>query len=178
MRIRVAVFDQSPVAIFGAINLDPIKRFSDEINNNLDIVYLEEAQFVLAGANNVVMGEARTGLIRKSNAVLINREPERLEERGQRSFRPRAIEKRQVSILAGNWMVTGVITLPPRQPVETIIAPPSVGYRFLPVTSASAVYALNPQLVVRGGVVLLVNRAFISSILMHTDFDPINRQPQ
>jgi hypothetical protein len=164
-RIKIVAFNQSPVAVFGSMVVDGLKRFSDEINNNQDTIQLEDTQYIVIGTNTV-MGQASVGIIRKSNVVFINREPETSKEKDDRPFKARAVDRQQVSILAGDWLVSGVISLPPKQPLELTIAPPSIGFRFLPVTSANAVYIPNPNMVVNGGVVLLVNRAFITSLLV------------
>jgi hypothetical protein len=162
-RVKVSAFGHGPLAISGIITIDILKRFSDEINNGHDYLDLDDLQYVPLD-DATVLGQAGTGLVRKCNIVFIKREPETDEEKYFRPVHLRTVERHHVSMLAGNWLITGVLSLVQKQPMELAIAPPVVGYRFLPVISAQAVYVPHPTLAVNGGDVMLVNRAYISSI--------------
>jgi hypothetical protein len=166
--IRVDAFGQSPVAILGYIPIDTHRRFSDEINTNQESITLQDAMYLnlnTAPEPPRKLAEAKNAALHKRNLVMIRREAETEEEKEFRPMLTRTLDKAQVDLLAGNWLISGVVSMAPRQPVSQAIAAVTSPLLFLPVTSAKAMFTPNPKIELPLCDVLLVNRYWITAVL-------------
>jgi hypothetical protein len=168
--VRVDAYGQSPVSIIGYTTIDSHRRFSDDINTNQETITLQDAEYLYLDGVSAIsqkIGEAKTAILHKHNIVLISREPETEEEKDFRPYMPKTLERAQVNLMAGNWVISGVVYVSPRQPVSQAITPTTNGLLFLPVTSAKTIFGPNPRIELPNTVdVLLINRSWITSILV------------
>jgi hypothetical protein len=164
--VGVSIYGRNNIAITGKIASTPGRRFSDEINGNTDeVLRLEGCRYIQLGTNAII-GQTQSGAVRKSGIVFMSREEEANEERQQRVMAVRASEKHQAAIYADNWLLSGVVTLLPRQPFDAILTGATGGHYFLPVTSARAVYSLDPKVVVEASLILLNKVSIMSGWLL------------
>jgi hypothetical protein len=164
--VGVTLYGQNNVYIVGSMASTPGRRFSDDINSNTEEVFrLQGCRYVQLGTKTTI-GQAQTGVVRKRGIVFISRDDETTTERQMRVMAVRASEKHQAAIYADNWLLSGIVTLLPRQQFDVVLTAPTTGQHFLPVTAARAVYSPDPRVVVEAAFILLNRSSIISGWLL------------